>query len=182
MEDKFDINRVIETDRLIMMFITEEDKHDLFMNICHDRPVLDYYLANYVEYEKDSPVGRWIRYYTEARLYGFAVRLKSTGETIGFLNQVRVEPYLDLTELGYAFGSRHWGKGYATEALSAAIDFFFGLGYKTVECGFIKENVASGRVMQKCGMHFVREEKDGITHRGRPWDVEYYAISAAPGA
>lgn len=48
---------------------------------------------------------------------------------------------------------RFWGKGYATEAMREALRFaFFGNGVYRIEAGCLKENIASERVMQKCGL------------------------------
>ena len=174
--DNFDRSDVIETPRLILSFISERDEHGLFENICHDKEVIKYYLTNYVENEDNSPVGRWINYYLNNRAYAFAVRLKSDGTTIGMLNQVRDESEKGVTELGYALGSKYWGRGYATEALGAAIEFFFGKGIEKIECSYIKGNDASRRVMEKCGMKFAGEIENGIEFGGKKFDIVNYSI------
>ena len=46
-----------------------------------------------------------------------------------------------------------WGNGYASEAAKLIVDFGFSqLGMHRISASFIRENVASERVMQKCGM------------------------------
>lgn len=53
------------------------------------------------------------------------------------------------------YGSKYWGKGYATEALIAFIDYMFheAMVDKVIACHKIN-NPASGRVMQKAGLHY----------------------------
>ena len=70
-------------------------------------------------------------------------------------------------ELGYWIGVANWGKGFATEAARALIDYSFGeLGLHRVQGRHFARNAASGRVMQK-----LRMQCEG-THRGafRRWD------------
>ena len=60
--------------------------------------------------------------------------------------------------LGYFLHKEYWGRGYATEAAREVIRFaFVENGVWEIAIGCYKENVASERVMQKCGFRFVRE-------------------------
>ncbi len=55
-------------------------------------------------------------------------------------------------ELGYWLGLPYWGKGYATEALHAVIDYAFtDLAYTSLQAGARVTNPASRRVLEKCG-------------------------------
>jgi RimJ/RimL family protein N-acetyltransferase len=61
----------------------------------------------------------------------------------------------DQTELGYWLGVAHWGKGYATEALHAVIDFAFAdLEHGALNAGARVTNPASRRVLEKCGFQW----------------------------
>lgn len=58
-------------------------------------------------------------------------------------------------ELGYWLGVPHWGKGYATEALHALIDYAFtDLGHDALQAGARVTNPASRRVLEKCGFQW----------------------------
>ena len=97
-------------------------------------------------------VGHW-------KLMGFgywAVEEKSTGRFVGELGfadfKRDIEPSTGVPELGWALVSRAHGKGYATEAVRAAVswgDDHFGPA-RTV-CIIHPANQASIRVAQKCG-------------------------------
>lgn len=66
--------------------------------------------------------------------------------------------------VGYMLLSTAWGKGYATEALTAAIAFMVDvLEGEHVWAWCFAANGASERVMQKAGMRFVREFTDEET-------------------
>jgi RimJ/RimL family protein N-acetyltransferase len=58
----------------------------------------------------------------------------------------------DGPEIGYWYGVRYWGRGYATEAARALLDHAFGeLGYDLLHAGARVTNPASRRVLEKCG-------------------------------
>jgi len=58
-------------------------------------------------------------------------------------------------ELGYWLGAQYWGKGYATEALHAVIDYgFTDLAYPALQAGARVTNPASRRVLEKCGFQW----------------------------
>jgi len=58
-------------------------------------------------------------------------------------------------DIGYWLGARHWGKGYATEAVRALIDFAFEqLGDDVMQSSARVTNPASRRVLEKCGFQW----------------------------
>jgi len=58
-------------------------------------------------------------------------------------------------EIGYWFGVAHWGKGYATEAARAVIDFAFEeYPIEEIVGGSRVTNPASRRVLEKCGFQW----------------------------
>ena len=86
--------------------------------------------------------------------FDWVVELKSTHEPIGDIEAVNVSKKDNLVEMGDCYGSSYWNKGYATEALKAFIDYMFSEVEvdKVIAC-HISTNPASGRVMEKAGMH-----------------------------
>ena len=99
-------------------------------------------LATYPDFETHG-FGRW------------GVELKETGELIGFSGLKRLDEF-DAVDIGYRFFPQHWGKGYATEASSACLDFGFQtLGLDRIIALVIQDNAASIRVLEKTGMRKV---------------------------
>jgi len=71
---------------------------------------------------------------------------------VGACGVVLQEP---MPELGYWLGVEHWGKGYATEALHAVIDYAFtDLAHEALQAGARVTNPASRRVLEKCGFQW----------------------------
>ncbi len=65
----------------------------------------------------------------------FAVRLKETGRLIGII--IYFEDTGESCEIGYGFGSCHWGRGYATEAVGRFLDYLlYEKGFRTVYASF----------------------------------------------
>src|SRR4029077_12953051 len=64
-----------------------------------------------------------------------------------------VDPREDGPELGYWLGVAYWGRGFATEAVRAVIDFAFGdLEHDTLISGARVNNPASRRGLAKCSV------------------------------
>jgi len=115
-----------------------------------------------------------LRYVGHWSLLGFgywAIEEKATGKFVGELGfadfKRDIEPPLkDLPELGWALVTLVHGKGYATEAVRAAVawgDRHFGSTQQTV-CLINPENLASLRVAQKCGYC----EFHSMIYKGQP--------------
>jgi RimJ/RimL family protein N-acetyltransferase len=81
----------------------------------------------------------------------FLITLRD-GTVIGACGIVRQD---GAPELGYWLGVGYWGKGYATEALHALIDYAFDdLELDALHAGARVTNPASRRVLEKCGFQW----------------------------
>ena len=99
-------------------------------------------------------------------------------EIIGFINEV--EKSEEEIELGYVVTPCRQNCGYATEVLSAAITELFRMGYQKVRAGAFEGNIASMRVMEKCGMKNTEADSE-IAYRGTIHRCINYWISAPTG-
>ena len=80
-------------------------------------------------------------------------------------------------EVGYWIGEAYWGRGYATEALRAVLDYGFGpVGLNRIQAKHLPRNAASGRVMQKAGMIWEATLRQYLRKDGRFEDLESYAM------
>ncbi len=65
-------------------------------------------------------------------------------------------PELDEIEVGFLLDRPFWGKGYATEAALASLDFGFQhLALDRIIALVHSDNLASRRVIEKCGLYYV---------------------------
>jgi RimJ/RimL family protein N-acetyltransferase len=109
--------------------------------------------------------------------YQLAVTLRETRALIGNCG-IRLNA-ADAHEgnIGYELDPRHWGHGYATEAVQAIVRFgFVNLGLHRVWATCIADNVGSARVLEKVGMRLEGRLWDKERFKGRWWDALLYAI------
>jgi RimJ/RimL family protein N-acetyltransferase len=63
--------------------------------------------------------------------------------------------------VGYRLFKKHWGKGYASEACKRTIEYGFNdMNLARIVAHARKENSASLRVLEKCGMKVIGEGKE----------------------
>ena len=105
-----------------------------------------------------------------------AITLAATGELIGCVGLINRAQH-QQAELGYWIGVPYWGQGYATEAVQAVIQYGFSvMDLHKIKARHLAMNTASGRVMQKAGMHYEATLRDDVLKDGVYHDVLQYAI------
>lgn len=170
---------IIETKRLILKEIEEDDALDMF---------------EYASLPSVGPVAGWqphtslgvtksvIKMYRNKYQYGqigvFAVHLKDTGKMIG---TIELHSYTAnfKAELGYTISPYYWGNGYAYEASREVVRFGFDeLNLKRIECCSFTDNLQSERVCEKLGLTYECIEKKGyLLYDGTIHDLKCYAIT-----
>ncbi len=160
----------METERLIIDSIREADKEDYYINISHDKRVLETFICRYADTLEDFDFSSY-----PGRQDLFAIRLKETGRLIGII--LYFDEKEDSCEIGYGIGSAFWNQGYATEAVGRFLEYLFReKGMRTVYASFFTGNDASRRVMEKCGMSYDHFSEKELTYLGIDRDLTYYAI------
>jgi ribosomal-protein-alanine N-acetyltransferase len=114
--------------------------------------------------------------FESGELINYAITLEKTGELIGAVGLV-VNKRFNHAELGFWIDKDFWGKGYATEAARAVMDYGFNkFGLHKIFAHHMTKNPASGRVMKKLGM---REEgllKEHLLRSGKYEDAVLYGV------
>jgi ribosomal-protein-alanine N-acetyltransferase len=145
----------LATDRLVLRQITEEDAPALF-EVWSDPEVARYLprAAMTDPVEALQRVQKLASLYPEGIIWAIVPRDSAAiAGTVLLFNFVK--PHF-RAELGYELGKAHWGKGFATEAASAVIDFAFNsVGLHSLEAHIDPANIGSRRVLEKLG--FVQE-------------------------
>lgn len=154
----------LETDRLILRKFVIEDAEAMFKNWASDPETTKFVSFNPHQNvdETKSILSEWIKEYEDGG-FNWVVELKESGEIIGNISVIEKSKKHNNCELGYVYGSKFWGKGYATEALKVVIGYLLNeCDFHLVEAKHHKSNPASGRVMEKSGMTL-----DGILRERR---------------
>lgn len=146
---------IIETERLILREWEDQDL-ETFSEINRDPKVMEF-MPNLLSVEETS---NWVKRIKQDFIeygYGYwAVTIKSTKEFIGYtgLNFLDYEAHFTpVVEISWRIASKHWGKGYATEAAKAVLKIGFEkYGLKEIVSLTVPANKRSIRVMEKTGM------------------------------
>jgi RimJ/RimL family protein N-acetyltransferase len=162
---------LLETDRLVLRRFTEDDAPLLF-DLDSDPEVMRYvgpYRLPSVEAYRDRIRDAWLPAYAARPDRGvFAAFLKDAGEFLGWFAYRPATAYRFAAEagwtrdtdveLGYRLRRAHWNKGFATEGSLALVQL--GLADPDVTgvvAAALLPNRASTRVMEKCGLAWVRQ-------------------------
>ncbi|MBX9967598.1 GNAT family N-acetyltransferase [Priestia aryabhattai] len=94
--------------------------------------------------------------------YYFGLFQKETKRLIGTISLFQVmRGSLQSAVIGYFLDHHHNGKGYATEAVKALVDYAFEeLHLHRIEAGVMPRNLPSQRVLEKAGFH-----REGIARK-----------------
>jgi ribosomal-protein-alanine N-acetyltransferase len=154
------MNIIIETNRLLLRTFTENDAaliyelnldpdvirytHDPIRDRAHASEILErVIIPQYALYHH----GRW------------AVHIRSNLEFLGWCG-LKYRAELNEIDLGYRFKKEGWGKGYATEAAWASIQYGFEkIGLQRIVARAEIDNIGSWKVLEKCGMTYIGDEE-----------------------
>lgn len=162
--------KTVDTDRLCLRQFSSEDVDRLY-SVIGAEGVLDYFPGNATPSREmaarmiESILAHWDQ-------HGFGLWALETGGTGAFLGRCGLQylPETDEIEVDFVLDPAVWGRGYATEAARASLEYGFECLDADEIVGIVHpDNAASRRVLEKIGMtHTGRETYFGMT-------VERYA-------
>ena len=145
------VKDAMETERLVLRMFRESDT-DAYAEMLADPEVMRFLGGKPMSRQEAwrnmaMVIGHW-----HLRGYGFwAVEEKASGEMVGRVGCWRPEGWPGL-EVGWTLRRRFWGRGYATEAARASMNYVFDeLGQTRVISLIAPENVNSIRVAERLG-------------------------------
>jgi [ribosomal protein S5]-alanine N-acetyltransferase len=175
MTDRFDFSTfpTLTTKRLALREVEPSDAADMFV-WRSDPEVQKYNSEPMQEVAEAAALIEQLRgeYASYEAIY-WVVTLRDEGRPIGLFGFVSWQRYHRRANIGYDLRRDHWGRGIATEALHAMLDFGFEqMRLNRVEAETIADNHGSVRLLQRLG--FQREglrrsfsfEEDGTFHDG----------------
>lgn len=166
---------LIKTDRLILRKFTEDDIEALF-NILKDEEVntyLPWFPIKNIEETKIFYKNRYETIYKQDKGYAYAICLKEDNYPIGYINIDTNEPY----DLGYGLRKEFWHKKITTEAAKALIEQAKKDGSPYITATHDKNNIRSGKVMQKIGMKYCYSYEEQWQPKNFPVIFRMYQIN-----
>lgn len=147
----------LETERLILRRIEQDDYKQAYENWCSRERV-----SKYVLWSKHDNLNvtknlydKWISEYDDKETYRWIIKFKENKKAIGMIGVSKKFLAYSTCELGYCLSDDYWNKGIMTEAIKRVIKFLFEeCSAKTIWAEFLENNPASGRVMEKAGMKY----------------------------
>lgn len=108
-----------------------------------------------------------------SELLALAIEVLETTTFVGTV-LLKLAPAHRRAELGYWIGVPFWGRGFATEAATAMVEYGFTvLGLDRIEAHYLACNDASGRVLEKVGM-----QREGVLRQHIvKWDQAHDSIA-----
>jgi len=169
----------IDTDRLVLRRFVEGDVNDAFINWAGDEIVQNDYCEPVYESVEDTLelVNKYIASYEKLDYYRWAIDLKEGTRCVGQIAFFLVDSKNLFGEIEYCIGRRFQNRGYVTEAVKAVIKFGFEkIGFNRIQISHRNTNMASKRVIEKCGFQYEGNLRQFFYHEGSFIDRLYYSI------
>ena len=161
------------TENLILRRYKKADAKDLYERIGKDPSSFEYSGWNpYATKEMaKETVRRFIASYKDEHVYSWVMDWEDI--LVGTIGAYDYEN--DQIEVGFTVANRWRGRGFASEALKAVVEYLSEneeIPCITAWCA--SDNIASAKTLEKAGMRYVRTEKDGLQVGEKTYDRLIY--------
>ncbi len=152
-----DAEIIIKTGRLYLRLLRQSDIDDI-LALNMDPDVRRFFPDGIQNREQtEARICDFLSFYKNQGLPCFVIFELNSGEFVG---RGGFGPIDGEIEVGYLLHKKYWGMGYATEALSALLQW----AKQNIKAEYIialtpLEHIASQRVIQKCGMVNYKNDK-----------------------
>lgn len=171
---------ILETDRIILREITEEDAVDLFTNFSNAE-VMKHYGSEPLENIEEARglIHSFYIGFNENKGIRWGIQLKNQKSLIGTVGFHAVSSKHRRAEIGYELNQSYWGQGLAKEAISKAVEYgLTEMKLKRIGAIVFLENRPSNELLHKLGFH-----KEGILRNymyqgGVSYDTNVYSLLA----
>lgn len=167
----------IETERLILRPLTENDWEDTFEHRSDSEN--NRYITSMTEEEIRHVFKERLQPWTqdENKWLSLGVELKENKKIIGEIGFRYLDKKNLVGEFGYRFNRKYHGKGYATEASEALVNKIFQeMKIHKLIAICDAENIPSYKIMEKLGMIKEAHYKEHSWRRGKWCDEYVYSL------
>ncbi len=151
------MKHLIETSRFYLREKQLSDAKDMYL--LNAEPEVLKYTGDFA-FKNEAEALAFIKGYDHFQKHGFGrwvIVDKNSNEYLGWCGLKRHAN--GMVDLGYRIKKEHWGKGIATEAATACLDYGFNsLTLETIVGRSAKANIASIRILEKIGMKFWKKD------------------------
>ncbi|KPL03861.1 MAG: hypothetical protein AMJ90_02830 [candidate division Zixibacteria bacterium SM23_73_2] len=172
-------NMYLETERLVLRPYTMDDLFELH-KIVSQKEVMKYLPEKVMTQKQTEKTLTWIidcyKENTQKKIKKFSVGvfLKENKKLIGWCGLGPLEFDPSEIEIYYGLSKSYWGKGFATEAARAILDYgFLIIGLKKIIAIVMPQNNASKRVIEKMGMVY-RKQIENLPAKHKAYEGDLY--------
>lgn len=152
----------IQTSRLLLRKMRIYDALDIYQ--CCNDPIVKQYIGyipcdTFIKTQKFVHMN--INQYQNNTFYNWII--EKDGYNIGLIGAFDIDEICSSAELAYYLKPDYWNQGIMSEACQAIIDYLLNqVGFYKLKASFFKDNIASKKVLIKCGMSYEKTLNDVI--------------------
>ncbi len=150
----------LKTERLILRPWRASDL-EAFAVINADKKVMEFIPKSLTRQESDALVKAFEEEWKQRHYGRWAIEVPNVADFIGYVGFHYYDfpaKFTPCVEIGWRLSADHWGKGYATEAAKAALDYgFHQLNMKENYAFTFQGNENSRKLMERLGMTYEPE-------------------------
>lgn len=172
--------KTLETKRCTLRRLTMDDAQAMFDNWACDPQVTKYLTwaphASVQDTKKLLEI--WLPEYEKDSVFRWVIFHKEFNHIVGMFDVVEMNVKDECATIGYVLAQKAWNQGIMSEVLKEVIRFLFKeVHLHRIEATFIRPNIGSGKVMEKCGLSYEGTKKQKFkTHTGTFEDLLLYGI------
>ena len=176
---RFDPFPVLETDRLTLHALTQENAGDMFLlrsNVAAMKFIGKPLLTSLYDAERLIDVYMFNLQEKMGITWGITLKSESNG-LVGTIGFHKLDKPNFRAEIGYLLHPDQWNKGIMNEAIKSVLNYgFLEMGLHSVEGRIHPENIPSSRILIKNG--FLKEAyfKEAFYSEGKFLDTEVYSL------
>lgn len=174
----FNEQPTLETERLILRKLRQEDAPDMF-EYASDPETVQYvtFEPNKTLEDTRALIERMAATRPGMERLIWAIEHKENSKMLGTVGLHLDSARHARAELAYIINKAYWGRGIVPEAAQRVIQYGFeALQLHRIQALCKPENMASARVMEKVGMSYEGIMREYIFIKGTWWDSKMYAI------
>lgn len=106
------------------------------------------------------------------------IEVKESGLLIGTIGCGWASRVHKSMELGFVIAPEQWGRGYTTEACLGFLPYCFeNFPVERIQARCVSENLASARVLEKCGLTYEGELRHSYQNsKGEFWNLKHFSV------
>ena len=149
----------LETSRLYLRPYRMYDAEEMFINWLTDPEASKFWSWEpHKSIEETKAILKiWLERYNDPSYYHWVIVAKENMQAVGYIYLDDINDTNKSASVHYLMSRNYWNRGWMTEACHRVIQFAFDdIGMHLIHSWHHSGNPASGRVLQKCGMRFVK--------------------------